>query len=152
MNFVLVLAGVLARVPEIALNLWHYCAHSCEKGCQSHLVAVPRIYRFSSLREDQKVLPYLVKLFHWVLYVNIDALWIDIFPFQEKLNRINLRRLVQLSWLFFPLLQLLYTGYWLLLHLLNFFLLIIELELIVILLCWGCHWWWCLLLGLLLQG
>ena len=147
MNFILVLAGVLIRVPKIALDLWHHCAHSCKEGCQGHLVAVPRVYRFSSFGENQKVLAYLVKLFHWVLNVNINAFRVYIFSFQEKLNRINLR-CVQLGWLFFPLLKLLYTSYWLLLHLWNFFffLLVVELELIIILLCRWWSRWLCLLL------
>ena len=89
MQLVLVLACMLSWIPEIALNLGHNGAHSRKERCQGHLVAVSRVDWLTRFREDQKVFSYLVKLLQIVLNLDIDAFWVDVIPFQEKLYRIH---------------------------------------------------------------
>ena len=50
-QLVLVLAGVLARVPEVALDLGDDGAHRGEEGGQRHLVTVSCVNRLTSFRE-----------------------------------------------------------------------------------------------------
>ena len=83
MDFILVLTGMLSWIPKVALDFGHDGTHGCEERCQSHLITVPRVYRLASFGEDKKVLTDLIKFLKTVLNLNIDALWVDVVPFEE---------------------------------------------------------------------
>lgn len=93
---------MLAWVPKVALYLGDDGTHCSEERSQSHFITVPRVNRLSSFRENQEMLADLVKLFHIVLYLDLKRLRIDVFSFEEKLDRIYLWCQVALSWLVCP--------------------------------------------------
>ena len=110
MKLIFVLPCVHFWVPEEALDLWHYCAQSCEERSQNHFVAIAGVNWLASLRENHEVLPDLVELDHRLGDFDLSALRVDVLLPDECLEWVTLGNLFSLVCAIFSLLLL--FGAW----------------------------------------